>query len=188
MEALSAGELHLDADSLANWLSTGKLPQEPESPGAAMLEDIPVEAMPPCDSFYAGIPDAPECTETGAAETTPHTLCSAQQEPEPAIADESPMCASSEPARERVRLHRRRSVRFEEPEAAAQEYEASMHSGPAVSYAELASSAVPELSSELALAVATTEQAVKETCRSPRECLRCHKRSRCCCAGGNACQ
>ena len=115
LEPVSAGELQLAADDIAEWLSTGMLPHDPEPPVSAALERTsensaaPIQAgttelgvqappTPACDSFYAGMPDDLEPPQTETAEASAPTLCCLPNEPAGEIAHESAFELSLEPA------------------------------------------------------------------------------------------
>jgi CheY-like chemotaxis protein len=136
-------ELQLDDESIANWLTTGEIPHEPEPPVAAAshqddeklaedprpaLENAPAQAAPECDSLSAGIPEPLElpktATETSTVEATAPMVCYLPKEPAPDPAGESSFYASLEPDTTGFAFENTVAARTEAPEMEAPQVEA----------------------------------------------------------------
>ena len=126
-DASSVGELRLDAESLADWLSSGKIPQRTSPPVSVPLENSAAQLAPAGGSFYAGIAEeASERLQAAAAVAGEPMVCYlAKGQAATEATPESSIYPSLEPAAETLAYLETLGTQMEAPQSAMSDFDAS---------------------------------------------------------------
>ena len=162
----AAHELHLDAESISDWLTTGTIPNEPKPPVAAAVEQAgaehatdpepavessPAQPVVACDSFYSGVPDDTESLHSESVDAAGEVagVCYLPQESATESLSEASTCASLDPAatefiNAETLIPQIEAPQTEAPQAEAQDFNASLPPQPVPAYAEAVAPGVLE--------------------------------------------
>ena len=126
-DASSLDELRLDAESLADWLSSGKIPQRTSPPVSVPLENSAAQLAPAGGSFYAGIAEeASERLQAAAAVTGEPMVCYlAKGQAATEATPESSIYPSLEPAAQTFAYLETLGTQVEAPQSAMSDFDAS---------------------------------------------------------------